>query len=44
LAGKVVKGNNFASTLYVVDGTGMEAQRRADLLATIFEGKAWVYR
>jgi hypothetical protein len=42
--GQRVKGNNFASTLYVVDGTGTDPQRRADMLSPIFEGKAWVYR
>lgn len=42
--GERVRGNNFASTLYVVDHTGTPAGRRAKQLERAFGERAWVYR
>lgn len=41
--GNRVTGNNFASTLYVVDGTDVTPKARAAMLERVFEGKGWVY-
>lgn len=44
LAGQRVVGNNFASTFYVVDGTGTDPQTRYNQLVPAFGDLGWCYR
>jgi len=42
--GERIKGNNFASSILVVDHTGMSRNKRYDQLRRAYEGRAWVFR